>query len=133
MTSMKSFVNKKVGILMIVVLLLVALANFGFAAQNTVNPTYAGEGSTTVSGWTVDTDVILSSADPTMIDRIDLQFSGSTTYPDNVWIEFRGGAASACTTTDDINWQCDITNVAVYDGTNATDSLTVIADADTIS
>jgi hypothetical protein len=85
---------------------LVALAAYAFTASNTVPPTNAGEGSGTISGYTVSSVVYtLNATDPSKIDKVAFTLSSaastvkakvvasSTTYQD---CTVSGGTSVAC-------------------------------------
>lgn len=108
MYSIKSFFSRSFSITFIVILLLIAFASFGFAAANTVDDSYAGDGSSTVSGWAVDVEFVVDSdGDITDIEEVDLVFSGQPDNPDQAWVILDGtqysctlaGAAATCAIT----------------------------------
>jgi hypothetical protein len=82
-----------------IVLLILAAFSFGFANTNTINPTYAGDGSVAVSGYTITVTWTLDPTDPTEMDSASLAFAAGT--PGTVRISLDGGAtwlgAGTCT------------------------------------
>jgi len=105
--------------LMILLALAVVLsaATYGFAAANTVDDGYAGEGQGTISGYVV-TNVVytLDSSDPTQFDAVSFSLDqdasdvyagigdGSQIY----WIQCGGGPR-------DFNCSLALSTVSVYD------------------
>ena len=62
---------------MILLALVMGAAVYGFAAANTVNPTYAGDGSAAINGYTVtNVDYILAGT-PSDIDRVDITLNAA--------------------------------------------------------
>lgn len=77
---------------MIVLALILAATVYGFAAANTVPGTYAGDGSDTISGYTV-TNVAYSlygDLDPTDIDGISFDLDANA---GSVYVSFDNGVS----------------------------------------
>jgi hypothetical protein len=92
-----------------------------YAAANTVPGTSAGEGSSTISGYTVsNVAYTLDSNNPSSITGVafDLNASANTVRVSLV----SGGSTSACTSGGGNHWACTVT-VSV----SSANSLTVIA------
>ncbi len=96
----------------VLVVLIFATAAFAFAATNTVNPTYAGEGASTTSGYTV-TNVVynLNATTPSNIDSVafTLNAAASTVKVRLVTT----GSYYSCTNTSGNNWSCATTSPQV--------------------
>lgn len=115
-------------------LILVALAalTYGFAAGNTVNATKAGDGSTTVSGYTVDVTWTLNAANPSQTSSADLDFGADApgtvysrigvsdtpgtgscaAYTYGSWINCGSGSTPSCTYAGAVIDVCAIQVVA---------------------
>lgn len=103
-------------------LVLLAVLAYGFAAQNTVNASYAGDGSGVVQGYTVNASFTLNSSDPSLVDRVTLTLNQSATEvhlalgldtstpPDGTadttsnWVN--------CSNTSGNTWSCDVTGLS---------------------
>ena len=112
---------KVFAILLVVVVL--AGSAYAFAAANTVPATQAGDGSGTISGYTV-TNVAynLNSSNPSLLDSVDFTLSAAAT---NVQIKLvsAGSTWYACTVVSGNNWTCDTTGATVV----SLDELRVVA------
>ncbi len=73
--------RKKARLLVLTTLLvLLAVLAYGFAAQNTVPASYAGDGSAAVNGYTVSgVHYTLNSSDPSIIDGVSFTLDQSAT------------------------------------------------------
>lgn len=61
----------------------VLMAGYGFTAANTVPDSRAGDGSGTISGYTVSNiDYTLDSADPSLLDAVDFDVDSDPTGSD---------------------------------------------------
>ena len=69
---------------LLVIMLLLAAVGYGFAAANTVNADSAGDGTGTVSGYTVDVswDFYTADSDPSDIETVTLNFTAGGTPND---------------------------------------------------
>ncbi|MCC7365407.1 MAG: hypothetical protein IT303_13660 [Dehalococcoidia bacterium] len=99
----------------------VAVSAVGFAASNTVSPTLAGDGSNTISGYTVsDVDYVLDATDPSLLASVDFDLSAAAS---SVRASVTGSAPYAtCTSTGGNGWTCPVT-----DSVLSVDELRVIA------
>lgn len=92
--------------IVVLVVLVFATSAFAFAASNTVNVTYAGEGASVTSGYTV-TNVVYN-LNATTASNID-----STTFTLNAaaaTVKVRlitTGSYYSCTNTSGFNWSCN--------------------------
>ena len=102
------FRSSKLFVVVLVVLVFATTA-FAFAAANTMPPsTYAGEGSSTTSGYTVSNVVYnLNAGTPSNIDSVTFALNAAAT---NVKIRLiTTGSYYACTNTSGFNWSCATT------------------------
>src|ERR671929_2389256 len=96
--------------LFIVLLVLIfASAAFAFAASNTVPSTYAGEGASVTSGYTVSNVVYnLNATTPSNIDSVAFTLNAAAT---NVKIRLvTTGSYYSCTNSSGFNWSCNTTS-----------------------
>jgi hypothetical protein len=108
-------------VLMVVVVL--AGSAYAFAAANTVPSTQAGDGSGTISGYTVSNVAYnLNSSDPSALDSVDFTLSAAAT---NVQIKLvsAGSTWYACTVVTGNDWTCDTSGATVL----SMDELRVVA------
>jgi len=116
------FRSSKLFVLVLVVLVF-ATAAFAFAAANTMPAsTYAGEGSSVTSGYTVSNVVYnLNAATPSNIDNVTFALNAAAT---NVKIRLvTTGSYFTCTNTAGFNWSCTTAGVTVA----AADEFRVVA------
>jgi hypothetical protein len=116
--------KKSAKILMLVVLVL-ALSGFtyAFAATNTVPATYAGDGSGTISGYTVtNVHYDLNATTPTTIDSVTFTLDAAATTV-KIKLVASGSTWYSCSNTTGTNWSCTTTGASV----SAADSLEVVA------
>lgn len=111
-------------ILSILVVVLSA-ATYGFAAANTVESSQAGEGSGTISGYSVQNiSYILDSSDPSTFDTVTFDLyldDGSTNAPDTTTVQVgfstSGGSPStwySCSVNGSLpDWSCSISGESV--------------------
>lgn len=100
---------------MFVVLLMVlafATAAFAFAANNSVPPSYAGEGSSITSGYTV-TNVVynLNTTTPSNVDSVSFTLNAAAST-----VKVRlvtTGSYYSCTNPSGFNWNCGTSGVTV--------------------
>jgi hypothetical protein len=79
---------------------IVAGSAFGFAATNTVPASNAGDGTGTVSGYTVSNiDYALNSANPSLADSVTFDISPALPATGSAAVSFDGGTtwSSSCT------------------------------------
>ena len=102
------FRSSKLFVIVLIVLVF-ATATFAFAASNTVPASYAGEGSSVTSGYTVSSVVYnLNAATPSNIDSVTFTLNASATT-----VKVRlvtTGSYYACTNTSGNNWSCNTTS-----------------------
>jgi hypothetical protein len=105
----------------VVVVAVVAMAAFGFAAANTVPASDAGDGSAAISGYTVSAVTYTLAANPQNLANVKFQLApaGATSVQASVT-----GAApyTACTGPVAGVWTCNVT-----DAVTAATNLRVIA------
>lgn len=104
--------------------LIFATAAFAFAATNTVPASYAGEGASTTSGYTI-TNVVynLNATTASNIDSVTFTLNAAAS---NVKIRLvTTGSYYSCTNTSGFNWSCATTSPQVT--VAAADELRVIA------
>lgn len=92
-----------------VLVLIAMLATYAFAAANTVPDTYAGEGASTTSGYTV-TNVVyaLNGTTPSNIDSVTFNLNAAATV-----VKVRlvtTGSYYSCTNTSGTTWSCNTTS-----------------------
>jgi len=92
----------------VIAMLVFATAAFAFAAANTVPTSYAGEGSATISGYTVTNLVYnLNATNASNIDSVTFTLSAAAT---NVRASLVPGTFYNCTNTSGNNWSCATTS-----------------------
>lgn len=99
-------------LLVILVVFVVGLSAYAFAAANTVPDTRAGAGSGTISGYTVSAVVYnLNAADPTLLDSVDFTLDAAAV---NVKVKLvaAGSTWYDCTVVSGNDWTCDTTSPA---------------------
>jgi hypothetical protein len=114
-------INRRTAVLGLLLVIL-ATAGFGFAAQNTVNESWAGDGTGDISGYTVSNiRYTLNTTDPAELNGISFDLTGSAVVPLQVKARIVGEAWSPpCTTTSTsmpANFVCSISG-AVLDAEN---------------
>ena len=110
--------------LIVLIVLVFATSAFAFAATNTVPATYAGEGASTTSGYTV-TNVAynLNATTASNIDSVAFTLNAAATT-----VKVRlvtTGSYYSCTNTSGNNWNCATT--APQATVAAADELRVVA------
>jgi hypothetical protein len=94
-----------------------------FAAANTVPDSYAGDGSGTISGYTVSNiQYHLNATDPASIDSVSFTLSASAGTV-KIKLVAAGSTWYDCTNTSGNNWSCTTTGATVL----SADQLRVIA------
>lgn len=95
---------------LVVIIFIVALAIYGFAAANTVPESGAGDGSGTVSGYTISNiQYTLLSTDPSKLAEVDFDVSptAGAGAASDVRISMDSGASwLACTNPSGNSWNC---------------------------
>ena len=106
----------------VLIVLVFATSAFAFAATNTVPATYAGEGASTTSGYTVSSVVYnLNATTPSNIDNVTFALNAAAS---NVKIRLvTTGSYFTCTNTAGFNWSCTTAGVTVA----AADEFRVVA------
>ena len=107
----------------VLVVLIFATSAFAFAAANTMPAsTYAGEGASTTSGYTVSSVVYnLNATTPSNIDNVTFALNAAAS---NVKIRLvTTGSYFTCTNTAGFNWSCTTAGVTVA----AADEFRVVA------
>ncbi len=96
----------------VLLIVVVGVAAYAFAAANTVPNTRAGAGSGTVSGYTVSNVVYnLNNTDPTLLDSVNFTLDAAAT---TVKIRLVSSSSTwySCTVVSGNNWTCDTTSPA---------------------
>ena len=115
---MSKIFNSKYRILALVILILIlSTAAYGFAGSNTIPDTYAGHGQGLISGYTVSAvTYVLDAGNPNAFDQVDFTLSQSATTV-RVGMSAGGGttwlAAGDCTTGNGTDFVCDLTSVGI--------------------
>lgn len=107
----------------VLVVLIFATAAFSFAASNSMPAsTYAGEGASVTSGYTVSAVVYnLNTTTPTNIDSVTFSLNAAAS---NVKVRLvTTGSYFSCTNTAGFNWNCTTTGTTVA----AADEFRVVA------
>jgi len=95
--------------IVVLVVLVFATAAFAFAATNTVPASYAGEGASITSGYTVSNVLYnLNATTASNIDSVTFTLNAASTT-----VKVRlvtTGSYYACTNTSGNNWSCDTTS-----------------------
>jgi hypothetical protein len=115
---MSQLYHNRFRILAIMVMILVlATAAYGFAASNTVPAGQAGEGTGAISGYVVSSVVYtLNSGDPTAFDSVAFDLDGAAS---DVYAGLDDGGAIDwvnCTDMGSNHFDCDLTGVTVTVG-----------------
>jgi hypothetical protein len=114
--------NFKVILTLMVVVVLAASA-YAFAAANTVPATRAGDGSGTISGYTVTSVAYtLNSSDPSQLDEVSFTLDAAATTV-KIKLVAAGSTWYSCTNSQDFDWACTTTGATVA----SMDELTVVA------
>lgn len=101
---------------------IVATAGFAFAASNTVPTSYAGEGSGTISGFTVSAiRYTLDTNNPANITGVSFSLTPSPANTATVRAALNAGAYVNCTVSSG-TWSCPVTGTVL-----AATSLKVVA------
>jgi hypothetical protein len=108
--------------------LIFAVSARGFAASNTVPGSAAGDGSATISGYTItDVTYTLNSTNPQNLDnvRFTVTAPAGTSAPSTVRAQLvSGGSWSTCGNGGSgTTWTCTLTNVSAA----AANNLTIVA------
>lgn len=112
----------KVSLIVILVTIISATA-YAFAAANTVPATKAGDGSGTISGYTVSNIAYnLNVTDPSTIDSVDFTLSAAAVAA-KIKLVAAGSTWITCTVVTGNDWTCDTTGTTVV----SVDQLRVIA------
>lgn len=105
--------------------LALSVAAYAFAASNTVPATKAGDGTGTVSGYTVTSVVYtLNATNPNTLDSVSFDLgAAAATGKVKAQLVSSAGTWYDCTLTAGTVWSCDTTGLAV----STIDQLRVIA------
>ena len=120
---MFNFRSSKMFVVVLMVLVF-ATAAFAFAASNTVPGTYAGEGSSVTSGYTVsNVNYNLNATTPSNIDSVSFDLNAAA---GSVTVRLvTTGSYYSCTITAGFTWSCATTAPQVT--VSAADELRVVA------
>ena len=116
--------NLKVMSILVVVVIL-AVSAFAFAAANTVPDTKAGDGLGVVSGYTVtNIEYVLNASNPNTLDAVKFDLgAAAATGQVQAQLVATTGTWYACTLDTGTVWECDTTGLVV----STIDQLRVIA------
>ncbi len=107
----------------VIVIAVLSLSAYAFAAANTVPATKAGDGSGVISGYTVTSVVYtLNGTDPTTLDEVSFDLGAAATQV-QAQLVATTGTWYACTLDTGTVWQCDTTGLTV----SSIDQLRVVA------
>ena len=111
--------------LIVLVVVIVSATAYAFAAANTVPDTKAGDGSGTISGYTI-TNVAygLNATDPTKLDSVTFTTSAAALHV-KIKLVNAGTDWYDCTSLNTTDWTCNTTSPQATVATM--DKLTVIA------
>lgn len=116
------FRNFKI-VFVLIVVFAISVAAYAFAAANTVPDTKAGDGSGTVSGYTVSAvQYTLNSSNPGSLDSVSFDLGAAATQV-QVQLVASTGDWYACTLDTGTVWECDTTGLNV----STIDQLRVVA------
>ncbi len=117
------FKNFKI-LLVVFIVVAISVAAYAFAASNTVPATKAGDGSGTVTGYTVTSVVyVLNATDPTTLDSVSFDL-GAAAATGKVKAQLvASGPWYTCTLDTGTVWECDTTGLTV----SSVDQLRVVA------
>ena len=106
----------------LLIVLVFATAAFAFAASNTVPASFAGEGASVTSGYTVSNVAYnLNATTPSNIDSVSFTLNAAA---GNVKVRLiTTGSYVNCTNPSGFNWSCTTAGVTV----NAADEFRVVA------
>ncbi|MBI2332580.1 MAG: hypothetical protein HYU84_10560 [Chloroflexi bacterium] len=118
------FKNLKV-LFAVVAILSIAAVSYAFAAANTVPATKAGDGTGTVSGYTLTSVVYtLNGTDPTTLDSVSFDLgAAAATGKVKAQLVSSGGTWYGCTLDTGTVWICTTTGLTV----SSIDQLRVVA------
>lgn len=106
------FRNFKV-LLFVLVVIAISVTAYAFAAANTVPNTKAGDGSGTVSGYTITgVAYTLNGTDPSTLDSVSFDV-GAAAATVKAQLVSSTGSWYACTLTSGTAWSCDTTGLTV--------------------
>ena len=109
-------------LLTVFVIVAISAAAYAFAASNTVPNTRAGDGTGTVSGYTVTgVAYTLNGTDPSTLDTVSFDLGAAATQVEVQLVS--SGAWYSCTVATGTVWDCDTTGLAV----STIDQLRVVA------
>ena len=109
-------------LLTVFVIVALSAAAYAFAASNTVPDTRAGDGSGTVSGYTVTSVAYtLNASDPSTLDSVSFDLGSAATQVEAQLVA--AGTWYSCTLDTGTVWECDTTGLAV----STIDQLRVVA------
>ncbi|NJC94963.1 MAG: hypothetical protein C3F07_12410 [Anaerolineales bacterium] len=105
------------------VVVAISVAAYAFAASNTVPDTKAGDGSGTVSGYTITSvQYTLNGTDPSTLDSVSFDV-GAAAATVKVQLVSSGGSWYDCTIGTGTTWSCTTTGLNV----STIDQLRVVA------
>lgn len=108
----------------VLIVLVFATTAFAFAASNTINPTYAGEGASVTSGYTVSSiKYNLNATTSSNIDSVQFTLDAAASTVSVRLVTT--GSYYSCTNTSGNSWSCATTSPQVTAA--AADEFRVIA------
>jgi len=111
--------------------LVLATAAYGFAANNTVSTSGAGDGNAAISGYTIGgVAYVLNSTTPTDIDTVNFTVTpaGTNPQPSTVQVQLTtGGTWYPATHGSGTAWSVDLTSASPVVTAASVDNLRVVA------
>ena len=102
---------------MIILALIIAAAVYGFAAANTVDPSYVGDGNTDISGFSItNISYDLNNSTPTQVDSVSFTISPD---PVEYFVSLDGGTSwlSTCSFSSP-TVTCTLSGITALGATN---------------
>lgn len=104
--------NSKI-LFVVIVIAIISVASYAFAAANTVPATKAGDGLGVVSGYTVtNVAYTLNGTDPSTLDSVSFDLGAAATQA-KVQLVATTGSWYACVLGSGTTWSCDTTGLTV--------------------
>ena len=110
-------------LLVLIIALILASGVLGFAAQNTVPGSSAGDGAADISGYTVTNVHYILATDPTNINMVSFTLTGPAAAPSTVAARVTSLAVMSPCSASGTTWTCDVPDSSVL----GADNLRVVA------
>ncbi len=102
-------------LLVTLLLFILAGASYAFAASNTVPASFAGDGSSTISGYTVTNVHYVLADNPANIGSVTFTLSSPAS---DVRISLDGTNFVTCANSSGSDWSCSVTGITVLSAAN---------------